>query len=423
MIRWRLLGSLMFAGAALIASGAGCSSSTPENAESTGRSQSKIIGGTPTNDHPEVSFTLAGGGVGGFIENGAILLAPTLAVTQIQAVSKDVFFPPSQQGTVVPCATVSGLFDPSEITLIAGDGQSNPPDAINNGVAGTNSVVKQIITNGEVDTCKGPLAFIVLANPITTISSFPQLDIDNIPTAGEQVTQCGWGDQDLTCVINSQKECEPAKVTLPNGGYYAPNQIQFPVGQLLTDGNDCYDTSGAIYDPQSTLFAVMNTTVIPPDSKNTVQNPCGACANAITNGVLLSSQRDLLIRAFATIGSSPWRAGHPKPADVGGTCTDSLDCNTQMCVTVGDQGYCSQDCTSAACPGGSVCTNVDARNVCLPAVTPHPASCDVTPASMNAKSNEQDMRWEWASMAFIGLVLLGRSRSRAKRGANGKRES
>ena len=101
MIRWRLLGSLMFAGAALIASGAGCSSSTPENAESTGRSQSKIIGGTPTNDHPEVSFTLAGGGVGGFIENGAILLAPTLAVTQIQAVSKDVFFPPSQQGTEV----------------------------------------------------------------------------------------------------------------------------------------------------------------------------------------------------------------------------------------------------------------------------------------------------------------------------------
>ena len=402
---------------ALMAFASGCSSDAADRTSggttqdrSTGSVSSPMIGGDPSTDHPEVGFTVAGGGVAGFIENGAVLIAPNLIVTQIKAVTKDVYYPPASQGTnQPPCGTVSGIQDPSQISFVYGT--TDPVSYISGGATGSSVAAKQVITNGEVDTCKGPLAFVVLQSAVPGVTSFPKLQLDQLPNANDPVTQCAWGETDTHCVEGTSIMCVTGNVTLPNGGYYAPNQIQFPPGFFLTSANECYDDGGAIYDGTGGMFGLIGTTIPAPDVKNTSTEACKTCDGAITSAILLSAQKDLVVRAFAAIGSTPWREGHQQPANVGGTCTDDLDCNSQMCVEVGKQGYCSQDCSSSTCPASTVCTSFGAQSVCLPQVSPHPASCSVSEGGANS-----NRIW---GLVGIALAMIGAVRIRARKRQEG----
>jgi hypothetical protein len=153
MLIGRLVG-VATAGVIALAFASGCSSDMPNgtshDAEPTsGSVSSPMVGGTPSTSHPEVGFTVAGGGVSGFIQNGAVLVAPNLAVTQIKAVTKDVYYPANTQGTnQAPCGTVSGLQDPSQIAFVYGT--TDPVTYISGGAQGSSRTVKQVITNGEV---------------------------------------------------------------------------------------------------------------------------------------------------------------------------------------------------------------------------------------------------------------------------------
>jgi hypothetical protein len=397
--------------------GAACSSdpSTTEVNQLGSKASPQLFGGTATNAHPEVGFTSAGGSIAGVIEEGAILLAPTLAVTLVTAVAKNSSF-----ATNAICGTVSGLQDPSEVTFILGDGATNPPKYISGSTGGTTRGVKQIITNGEVDTCKGPLAFLVLDSPIDTVTTFPKLELDALPAVNDALTECTWGEINTQCAEPTSVMCASGNIILPNGGYFQTAQVTFPQGQIVNTVDACGDEGGAVFGSNGGLLAIagLNTGA---GGKDTLQNPCGNCQGDSSSAILFSSQASLVVRAFAAIGSSPWRVGHQQPAAVGGTCTDALDCNSQECVQVGNQGYCSQDCSTTACPTSTVCTQFASGSVCLPEVTPHPQSCDASP--MHPSESTGTKKEFAALLLFGGFIVYGRRRRNQKKASPSVSES
>lgn len=398
-----------------LAMAVGCSSAPADSSERTAAASAGVLG-DETPAHQEVGFPSVLQGVAGSFTTSGVLVAPNLVLTEDRSVVKGFAYGLgtfSSGGSV--CATLGEVVDLSQLRFVPGDGRANPnqspSDAFNVGVG-----VKQILTDGENDNCKGGLAFLVLETPVQGNFNYPQLVLDGLPAANDPVTGCAWGRVNTHCVYpTGAPSCASGKVLLANGGYYAADQDTFPPGFILTDVPGCYnDEGGAIFDKNGALLAILDKAFQPDKTKqDTVSEACKFCDGAVIDGHLLSAQAPLVARAFAAIGSSPWRVGHPKPADVGGTCSDNLDCNSQYCVSVGKSNYCSQDCTSTACPANTVCTSVDSKNVCLPQVTPHPESCDAAPAA----SKTRDGAWLAVAGALGWVVALRRKRSSKSRRA------
>lgn len=403
---------MVVAGLSTVAGGCASSAESPRQQEKTGAVSSEVFGGSPGTTHPEVGFMSIQRGVAGTLQPQAVLIAPSLIVTSVLSVVKGFTYGTgvSFDSSGAICATCSAVSDTSEMVFTLGDGATTPDDYLT-GKVGTTRNITQIITNGETDSCKGGLAFAVLDKPIDGVN-IPQLRLDNVPNVNESVTACGWGQVDTKCTFPTTLLCGTGSVTISNGGYFADDQDTFQPGFVLTTVNTCGDRGGAIYDSNGAIFAVVDKYIQPDKSKKpTFSDPCLDCSGAVTDGILLAQYPDLVARAFAAVGSSPWRTGHQKPADVGGTCTDALDCNSQLCVGVGATNYCSQDCSSAACPASTVCTTSGGRSVCLPQVNPHPASCSAAP---NATSSDSPQGFGLV-LAFAGLAGLARQRRRASR--------
>jgi hypothetical protein len=395
-----------------LAYASGCASDATDQKASqhdeaaTGTNQSSLVGGTETTSHPEAGFVISGGSIAGVQNAGGVLIAPNLVITSMGVVVKSVFVPAgAPDGT---CGTVSGSLDPSQVTFVLGDGAVSQTGYVQGQTAGaTTRTAKQIVTNGKTSTCDTPFAFLVLDQPINGVN-YPQIQIDHGPALNDPILQCGWGPTDTFCDYPSKLICGTGTVLLNNGGYYSPTQETFNPGEVVTTVSGCGDVGGPLYDNTGALLGLETHTVYNKDIADTLSEPCKSCGQSASSSLLIAPSTDLLIQAFAAIGSTPWRAGHPKPSDVGGTCTDSLDCNSQMCVQVGKASYCSQDCSTTACPSSTVCTAVDGKNVCLPAVTPHPASCTVGSAS-NA-----DGKSGLNFFALFGLMMAGLVASRSR---------
>jgi hypothetical protein len=82
------------------------------------------------------------------------------------------------------------------------------------------------------------------------------------------------------------------------------------------------------------------------------------------------------MKKLIALGAMFWVAGLAAcgaASRVGQPCTVQTDCEPgQSCFTSGPGGFCSKGCsfqgaTTAECPGGTVCTHVDANTlVCAP---------------------------------------------------------
>jgi hypothetical protein len=276
--------------------------------------------------------------------------------------------------------------------------------------------VKQIITNGEVDSCKAGVAFLVLDKPIDGVS-LPLLELDVAPVQNDSVTACGWGPIDTKCAFPTTVQCVTGKVEIGgrDGGYYAADQDTFPPGFILTSINSCGDRGGPLYNANGNLVGILDRYFQPDKSKlPTLDRGCADCENAVSAAILLSAYGDVLARAFSAVGSSPHRAGRPAPADTGGACVDNLDCNSQLCVSIGASKACSQDCSNAPCPTSTVCTSVGKSNVCLPGVQPESACSVTVPASPR-----EAPRLLWLSAAVAGLLAARQARRSRNSRKNG----
>lgn len=398
----------------------GCSVDVPTGPpdDTAGKASAALIGGT-AGTHPEAGFLTVERGVSGVIQPSAVLLTPTLAVTTsfsvVKGYSYGVGVSFNSSGAV--CATLGATVDPSQITFTLGDNASTPASFLV-GTRGTSRAVRQIITNGEIDSCKGPLAFLVLDQPIEGVT-FPQVELAQAPAANDGVLACGWGLLDKRCGKAPSLQCANGSVIIggPNGGYYAADQDNFPPGFILTTVNACGDSGAPIYNASGALVALIDKYVNPDKSKvPTLANPCADCEGAVTDAHLLSAFPELVARAYAAVGSSPHRVGRPAPASVGGTCADNLDCNSQLCVGVGPSSYCSQDCSSSACPASTVCTEASGKKVCLPEVNPDPASCTTAIATATPGSSST---WIWGAGLALALAA-GRRMRRSFRNARSR---
>ncbi|MBX5484325.1 MAG: S8 family serine peptidase [Myxococcaceae bacterium] len=74
-------------------------------------------------------------------------------------------------------------------------------------------------------------------------------------------------------------------------------------------------------------------------------------------------------RTGLTFAVLPQRSvGDPPPAaPVGDACTADADCASQLCATDWPGGYCTQECSNSACPGGSVCVAFSTGDFCMEA--------------------------------------------------------
>jgi hypothetical protein len=401
---------------AIVALGAGCSSSDTSTEAPVATTQSALFSGTPSASHNEVTRLL---GAVDFVTDrfSATLLAPTLAVTTLQAVAKTQAFGSGGDqegagGTV--CGAVGTFYDVSNITLLLFNADGST----------TTLGVNQIIANGQTDTCQGDLAFLVLSQPVQGVN-FPQLVFDKVPAVNDPITACGTGITDTACALSPSPLCNSGKVILPNGGSFAPAQTTYPAGLVVVSNNVCGDDPGSpLYDSNNAMIGLLAANFETDSTVHPVfPNLCYCDATEVGIGTLISSQQDFIARAFAVVGSSPWREGHPKPAEIGGTCVDSLDCTTQLCVNVGTTGYCSADCETAPCPASTVCTAVGTRSVCLPDVTPHPASCAVGEGRIGASSSSSSpFSSTWPlSVGFLTVGVFAGTIRRRRRSTRGRK--
>lgn len=379
----------------------GCASGGPDE-DPSGSHSSPVYGGTASTSHSEV--VLLQNQNGNNIRNRTgVLLAPRLALTALEAVVKSVDY--GNGATVlsagVACGVVGATVDPSTMTVKINDGSTR--------------AVTAIITSGLSDTCQsGDLAFLVLDKPVDGVT-FPKLELDQAPAANAPVTGCGWGGIDTKCNLPTTSAfCGEGTIILPTGGYYAPNVTKFPSNIMLTSVPMCIpaDQGGPFYDAAGGLLGILSANFNADKTKEpTLQDPCLYCEGAVSSSALLSTQAAFVASAYAAVGTSPWREGHPEPAAVGAACTDALDCTSQLCVGVGSGHYCSQECESSACPSATVCTAFGSRSVCLPEVTPHPASCDVV---ASPASDRREHTATFAAAAFALIFITGRRRARRK---------
>ncbi len=295
-------------------------------------------------------------------------------------------------------------------------GQITDP-ALANATFGTQVVhPTQYITLGSLSLCAGNIAFAVLDNAVTGVTTTPQILWDSVPALNEPVTACGTGEVDVACTQATEVQCGNGSVLLPNGGLYAGTNSQIPTGNGVSSAPMCGgDAGGALFDKNGALIGILNAYIQDDLSKvPTVTTPCIACQGAHSEYAILSTYQDLVLRAYATNNISPWRAGHPKPVDVGGECSDSIDCNSQLCIGLGSGHVCSEYCNSSACPAGSVCTAVDSRSVCLPQVSPRPASCTIENGHASPlKGESSESRGAWIFVIVLAAAVV-KMRKRAR---------
>lgn len=383
-------GSAALAALALLV---GCVVSTEEAVPVERAAQS--VFGTVSTEHPELGW---------FIHEEqsaatATLVAPRLAVVSLHSVAR--FLGGNATGGVSTadslCPELSEYDDKAGflIKFPAGDRK-----------------VDRLITNGQRTLCDGDIAFLVLNEPVD-VPMVP-LRLDRGSVVGEATRVCGLGNFDVQCSHDQKTvHCSDGTVELPNGGYFAPASQDVAATFMVSTNRICVGDSGSPMFSTATgaMIGTVSASIGDPTVVNTISEPCKACSSGSALTTLFSAQPEYVARAFAAVGLAPWREGHDKPVDLGAACTEPLDCNSQLCVGLGDGSVCSQYCSAErACQEGFTCTAAGAQSVCLPSVDPQPEACAVQ-APFGRTTGPS-----WILATLAGLLVLGR-RARSKAGA------
>ncbi|AKV03788.1 hypothetical protein AKJ09_10451 [Labilithrix luteola] len=371
-----------------------------EGVEPTSMQRSAILGGTTSSATDDAVIKIYGtGGPRVPTQCTGVLVAPTLILTARHCVT-------------------SGLVNNSASQCVLGS-ETYPIETFVIYVGPTSTQVrsfkvKRVVVDFDSDKCDQDIAGLELTEPVTGVS-IPTLELDTLPKVADPVTLVGWGratDESVTYPEARQRGTGTV-VGLGAGTYKNAHgdNLSSDGAYLISSVTACEGDSGSpLFDARGAVLGVTSSGVF-PSSETAVGTPC---ANGMTLTIPFARHTNFVERFFQSIGKMPPRAGRAVPAELGGLCESSNDCNSNFCVGVGAQSMCSKTCAADTdCGGAFVCTDTGSgSSVCLDATTPPSGgtSCAVRSAGgARVTSNAS------AVLAAVAVLSLARRVGRRRR--------
>jgi Trypsin len=399
-----LAGTSVLVAAALLA--VGCASEAAEPDASLGRARQHIAGGTEDFSYEHV-FLLASHvqGSGGLCT--ATLIAPNLLLTARHCVS-----PGSGEDHVLCGDSALGEPFPASAFFATND----PRPGKGSLVYGASDV--RVLGEGQ-DTCGYDIALIILSENVPESVSVPAVPrIDREVTPGEEYTAVGYGVNEEGEPTGSRMQlagltiaCQPG--TCGDG----VESTEFRGETGICSG----DSGGPALDAQGKVVGVVSRGG--PGCSTPVYGTVTAWRDFIVETASEASrvggyEPPFWVTTLSSDPPSPGGAGgaggasgeEPRSAE-GEACQSSGECEDGLLCFGTGTGVCQATCDSTAdCRAGQVCEDVGGASLCLAptqsgddsggcALSPRPRGC-----------------WS-AAGALLGLLLLGRRRSREERRA------
>jgi hypothetical protein len=261
----------------------------------------------------------------------------------------------------------------------------------------------QVFTTGADTLCNNDIALVLLDKKITSVP-IAQVRVDGPPLDGEKFRAVGWGvsnnsngygrrERDDIAIMNVGPLTDPSGI-----GGISPNE--FEVGESICQG----DSGGpAFADSTKAVLGVVSRggngrmiTQSDPPYAGCVDSSPYIAYNLYTR---VDTFPDLFAQAFAAAGSEVWHEGGPDPrlGKTGDSCTVGSACQSDLCVSPDDKGYCTQMCTDTpgSCPDGLTCQTDGDLHICK---TPH-KGCAAAPG---ARGGEQT----WLVLGVLLMLAL-----------------
>jgi|GEM_PF-4047394 len=265
------------------------------------------------------------------------------------------------------CRLGTNIRTPASYKILVGSDKRSPVATIG---------VKRLIVDFSKRTCADDIGAIELETPLSGIA-FPRLRLDDLPKPGDPAVGIGWGtiDRPTGGTFADVRKQQNAKFLQMDGTSFDTNAGTrlVPDGMIVSDIAGCTgDSGGPALDANGNLVGIQSggANVRPAD------DPV-ACKGSFSLLVALARQTAFVERAHQAVGLMPRRAGHPDPSNLGGTCSTNADCNSNYCVTDGEQKLCSRSCATTACDAGFECSSAPGFPICLPVEAKPSASCSV----------------------------------------------
>lgn len=318
--------------------------------------RSAIIGGRPSGEDEDAAVYIETAGTGDTLRCSGRIIAPGLVMTARHCLLKrrtsNVVCNPDGTPVEEGAGTDMNVEALEHITVFIG---SHKPGL--RGIA-----VRQVVVDLDYTVCRNDLAFVVLAEAgldrRTPLRRSPVM-------VGEKISVTGWG---YTSDARDQLPMDRATLDSVPVTEVGPGLI--PPGAFATEGNTtCLGDSGAVALIDGAAVGVYSTITSPDEcTKTTSKNLFQGSA----------AQPDLVARAFATIGETPWFID---PADAGA-----------------DAAAPSEDAGVPDSDGGS---------------SSPPSRLAEEGCSMTQRRGR--LSWLVAVLASVALAMCARGRGRAKR--------
>ncbi len=323
----------------------------------------------------------------------------------------------TQQGTAIGAGGAVGAdYKPTQLAIMMG-----ATIQFSNGYTPKFAAKGQQIFHTAVNNlCDNDIALILLDQKIAG-AKLAKLRLSSPPVQGELITAIGWGVANNT---TSQMPERRYRADIPVvkvgpaslGAYGGMGPNEFEIGEGICSG----DSGGpAVAQSTGAVIGVVSRGGNGDPNANP-NDPSTQCVNTQSGGISYTAFNfytrvdgfsDLLSTAFAAAGTDPWLEGGPDPrlSKFGDGCTDSSQCQSNVCIGVGTVSQCSQTCDgSTPCPTGYSCVTSGSQQVCAPTnalSTTSSGGCAVSPQSGGRGALG-------FGIGLLGLALVGVARRR-----------